>query len=211
LQDVQEATIDEVIGGNLTLLRAGMTLAETADTLSALTGQSFSEAKLSRWENGKYRFTVHDLHLLSQVYGVNLLGLLKPSDGTTHIQVGNSLYPIDVYMYDFFIDPRGSLTERATVIAERNKEGTRDVIDALNDVADHLGEKGQLADFHAGLQRFRATARKVIDDDRTMKRVTRKLIDGDQAMKRTARQMRDAAQAMQELQGDDDGIDQEDQ
>jgi transcriptional regulator with XRE-family HTH domain len=173
LQNVKAPTIDEVIGGNLRALRESesLTLAQCADTLTALTDQSFSEAKLSRWETGRYRFTVNDLHLISQLYGVNLLALLKPTDDTTtHIRVGETRYPIDSYIYDFFVDPRGKFTDRAKRLAERRTEGTPNIVDALNDIADQLGDKGRLGDFHSSLQyarRILTVAQKAVHDDPT--------------------------------------------
>jgi transcriptional regulator with XRE-family HTH domain len=159
LQEVQTQTIDQAIGANMRTLREteGLTLAQCADTLWYITGESISEAKLSRWETGKYRFNVSDLHLISQVYGVNLLALLKPvDDDITHIDFGLYTIPVDDYVYDFFVDPRGRFVDRAERLAERRGEGdgTRDVLDAINDIRDRLGKRGSLGDLHSSMLYF---------------------------------------------------------
>jgi hypothetical protein len=145
---MQVQTIDEVIGANLRTMRGDLSLIKCAETIAFLTGKSFSESRLSRWETGLYTFTVNDLHTLSQIYGVNLMALLRPVDETvTHIETFHgSLYTVDSYVYDFFIDPRGTFTDRAEKFKERNAAGTRDVIDAINDVRDQLGTKGTIED-----------------------------------------------------------------
>ncbi len=156
---MQVQTIDEVIGANMRFLREGeaLTLVQCAETLAFLTGKTFSEARLSRWETGHYSFTINDLHTVSQIYGVNLMGLLKPiDDDVTHVQTFyGSLYPVDSYVYDFFIDPRGTFADRAEQFAERNKAGTRDVVDALNDIRYNLGDKGRIGDLHMKIKAFR--------------------------------------------------------
>jgi transcriptional regulator with XRE-family HTH domain len=160
-QEVNSKTIDEVIGGNLRTLRdrESMTLANAAETIGWFGRVSFSEAKLSRWETGHYHFTMDDLFLMSQVYGVNVFGFLTPTDRTiTHIKVGDSLYPVERYRYDFFIDPQGAFIDRATDIAQRKKHGAWDVEAALDDVRDRLGDKAGLADLHSTLELFRQIA-----------------------------------------------------
>jgi transcriptional regulator with XRE-family HTH domain len=79
-------TMNEVVGANLRKFREaeGLTLAQCAMTITYLT-DSFSESKLSRWENGKYHFTLEDLHFMSLIYGVGILGLLTPAKDVTHI------------------------------------------------------------------------------------------------------------------------------
>lgn len=156
---MQAQTINQAIGANIRTLRKteGLTLAQCADALWYMTGESISEAKLSRWETGKYRFTVSDLHLISQVYGVNLLALLKPvDDDITHIDFGIYTIPVDDYVYDFFVDPRGRFVDRAERLAERRGEGdgTRDVLDAINDIRDRLGKRGRLGDLHSSMLYF---------------------------------------------------------
>ena len=210
MQETQAATINEVIGRNLHRLRKSekLTLAQTAETLTWL-GQPFSEAKLSRWEAGKYRFTIEDLQLLSQAYGVSLLGLLKPAenDATTHIQVGDSLYPFERYVYDFFVDPRGSITDRARDVATRRKEGTRDIVDALNDVEDHILERGRIADMYSGVQQVRGVFGAVDRAAKQMKEVERALKQAATAIGTTDDPMKRAARKQHE--GEDDGIDPE--
>jgi len=44
--------------------------------------------------------------------------------------------------------------KRAQQFAERHNNGTRDIVDALNDIRDRLGEKGRLADLHASYKAF---------------------------------------------------------
>lgn len=153
LQEVQEATIDQIIGGNLRILRETqhLTLRETADTMAFLTGDPWSEAKLSRWETGRYRFTVTDLHVLSQLHGVNLLALLNPGNDVTHVAVAGRRYGTDTYMYDFFIDPQGTFADRARAFAERRDKGTIYVVDAIGHITDTLNDTTRnpsLADFN---------------------------------------------------------------
>jgi transcriptional regulator with XRE-family HTH domain len=157
-QEVNAKTIDEIIGGNLRRMRnaEALTLAECADALAFLTGESFSEATLSRWETGHYHFKMDDLFLTSQIYGVNVISLLQPADDVTHVHVSGRDVPVDSYAVDFFIDPRGTFTDRAKNIAERNAEGTRDVVDALNDIRDRLGKKGRPADLLAAINTVRS-------------------------------------------------------
>jgi transcriptional regulator with XRE-family HTH domain len=150
-------TIDQVIGRNLRALRRSeaLTLAEAAEVVAVLTHKPLSESSLSRWETGYNHFTVTDLYEWSQVYGVNLIALLQPQDDVTHVHVSDRDVPVDSYAVDFFIDPRGTFTDRARNFAERNAEGTRDVVDALNDITDRLGKKGRLADLHASYAAFK--------------------------------------------------------
>jgi transcriptional regulator with XRE-family HTH domain len=150
-------TIDQVIGLNLRALRhrEALTLAEAAEGVAFLTGRPVSEPSLSRWETGYNHFTVPDLYEWSQIYGVNIIALLQPADDVTHVHVNGRDVPVGSYAYDFFIDPRGTFTDRARNIAERNAEGTRDVVDALNDITDRLGEKGRPADLLAAINTVR--------------------------------------------------------
>ncbi len=160
-QEVNSKTIDEVIGSNLRTLRdrESMNLANAAETIGWFGRVSFSEAKLSRWETGRYHFRMDDLFLMSQVYGVNVLGLFIPDDKTvTHIKVGDSLYPVERYRTDFFLDPRGSFLDRATDMSERKRHAAWDVDAALDDVRDRLGDKAGLADLHSTLELFRQIA-----------------------------------------------------
>ena len=183
-------TIDEVIGSNLRRLRESesLTLAQYAGTLTFLVGESFSEAKLSRWETGRYHFKMDDLLLMSRIHGVNILGLFIPGDRTvTHIRVGDSLYPIDRYRTDFFLDPRGSFRDRATDIAERKRHGAWDVDAALDDMEKRLGEKGGIGDFHStfrdmfgGLERY---AKQIEDGNKALEQLGKdlqeRIDDGD--------------------------------
>lgn len=149
-------TIDQIIGRNLRALRKRetLTLAQAAEVLTVLLHRPLSEASLSRWEGGYNQFTAVDLYGWSQIYGVNVIALLQPADDVTHIHVNDRDVPVDSYAYDFFIDPRGTFTDRAGRLAERRSEGTTDVVDALNDVRDRLGRKGRLADLHASHKAF---------------------------------------------------------
>jgi transcriptional regulator with XRE-family HTH domain len=165
---VNSQTIDQVIGGNLQLLRQAesMTTAEMADALTSLTGESFSEVKLWRWETGRYRFKVTDLYLFSQLHGVNLLALLKPDDATiTHVKTGRRDTPVDAYVYDFFVDPSGTFGDRATRLAERRAEGTPYVIDAINDISDRLGKKGRIGDWYSSHKRFFAAIEEALEEE----------------------------------------------
>jgi hypothetical protein len=77
---------------------------------------------------------------------------LKPiDDDITHIDLGNQTASIDGYVYDFFVDPRGRFADRADRLAERRGEGdgTRDVLDAINDIRDRLGKRGRIGDFYS--------------------------------------------------------------
>jgi transcriptional regulator with XRE-family HTH domain len=161
-QEMKMATIDEVIGSNLRELRKAesVTLAQGAVTIGWLAAESFSEAKLSRWETGQYHFAMDDLFLMSQVYGVNVLALLRPDRDIlnvriTHIQVRDRLYPVERFQYDFFIDPQGVFADRADDLAQRSRQGSRSVQAAFDDVRDRLGDKAGLADLHSTLDLFR--------------------------------------------------------
>jgi transcriptional regulator with XRE-family HTH domain len=149
-------TIDQVIGQNLRALRKHetLTLAEAAKAVAMLTDRSISEASLSRWETGYNHFTVPDLYKWSQLYRVNVIALLQPADDVTHVGINGRDVPVDSYAYDFFIDPRGTFTERASHLSERRSEGTPNVVDALNDIRDRLGEKARMADFVAAAARI---------------------------------------------------------
>jgi transcriptional regulator with XRE-family HTH domain len=150
-------TIDQIIGRNLRALRHGeaLTLAEAANAIANLTGRPLTESSLSRWEGGYNHFTAVDLYEWSQIHGVNVIALLRPADDVTHIRVNGRDVPADSYSVDFFIDPRGTFTDRAKNIAARNAEGTRDVVDALNDITDRLGKKGRLADLDGAINSVR--------------------------------------------------------
>lgn len=149
-------TIDQIIGANIRALREreALTLKDAAEVLAVLTGRSLTESSLSRWEGGYNQFSAADLYLWSQIYGVNVIALLQPADDVTHVRVNDRDVPVDEYALDFFIDPRGTFTQRAQQFAERRNEGTRDIVDALNDIRDRLGEKGRLADLHASYKAF---------------------------------------------------------
>jgi transcriptional regulator with XRE-family HTH domain len=149
LHETQDSkTVDQIIGANLKRLRQAeaMTLGDVAVVLTHLGFGSFSEAKLSRWENGLYPFTVNDLHMLSQVFGVNIVAFLKPDKNTTRVETPGGIVPAETYAYDFLIDPQGRFTERARRIAARKKHGAWDVDDALDDIDDQLKDKGRIAD-----------------------------------------------------------------
>ena len=150
-------TIDQIIGRNLRDLRHGeaLTLAEAANAIANLTDRPLTESSLSRWETGYNQFTAVDLYEWSQIHGVNVISLLQPADDVTHVHVNGRDVPVDSYAVDFFIDPRGTFTDRAKNIAERNAEGTRDVVDALNDISDRLGKKGRLADLDGAINSVR--------------------------------------------------------
>jgi hypothetical protein len=150
-------TIDQIIGRNLRALRHGeaLTLAEAANAIANLTDRPLTESSLSRWEGGYNHFTAVDLYEWSQIHGVNVIALLRPADDVTHIRVNGRDVPADSYAVDFFIDPRGTFTDRAKNIAARNAEGTRDVVDALNDITDRLGKKGRLADLDGAINSVR--------------------------------------------------------
>ena len=102
---------------------------------------------------------------------------------------------------------RGSITDRARVIAERNKEGTRDIVDALNDVGDHLGEPGRIADMYAGVQQVRGVFGAVDRAAKQMKEVERALKQAATAMGTPGDLMKRIARKQQ--RGEDDGIDPE--
>ena len=150
-------TIDQIIGRNLRDLRHGeaLTLAEAANAIANLTDRPLTESSLSRWETGYNQFTAVDLYEWSQIHGVNVISLLQPADDVTHVHVNGRDVPVDSYAVDFFIDPRGTFTDRAKNIAERNAEGTRVVVDALNDISDRLGKKGRLADLDGAINSVR--------------------------------------------------------
>jgi transcriptional regulator with XRE-family HTH domain len=221
LQNLKDQTIDEVIGANLRRLRKveAVTLAQCAEVFSFLVGESFSEAKLSRWESGSYHFKLDDLLSLSQIYGVNLIGLLTPADDTvTHIRHGDSLYPIERYQYDFFIDPRGSFLDRATNLIERKAAGAYDVHEALDDLQSNLGRKAGLADLQASLKSFgflERWAKQIVDGQKALQ----EFVDDQEAFHNFAAELKDRVAKKEgnaELEdkvakeeGDADGINQE--
>lgn len=152
------ATIDQVIGGNLARLRAAehLTIEQAANVLELVTGQSFSVPKLWRWEQGKYRFGLNDLFLMSQFYGVNVLAFLKPSDpDISDIDTGTDIVPVELYVMDYYVDPGGAFITRARTLAERVKEGSRTVQAALDDIENRLADKAGPADLHSTIQQIR--------------------------------------------------------
>lgn len=146
-------TIDQIIGGNLRVLREreALTLKEAAETVALLTGRSLTESSLSRWEGGYNQFSAADLYMWSQIYSVNAIALLQPQPHVTHIRIYNRDVPTELYAYDFFIDPRGTFTERARRLLEREKHRGPDIGAALDDIQDRLNVKAGLADLHAAL------------------------------------------------------------
>ena len=217
-QEVNAKTIDEVIGGNLRELRSAedMTLADAAETIGWLAGNSFSEAKLSRWETGRYHFTMDDLFLMSQVYGVHLISLLTPADPTvTHIRFLDNLYPVERYRYDFFIDPQGAFADRASNIAERNRRGVYDVAAALDDLRDRLGDKSGLADLHSTIEYFRQVAAGTDPLSEFAKEVDARIAAGPQPDDQSAELgelvRRRLREKREKREGTDDGVTQEDE
>jgi transcriptional regulator with XRE-family HTH domain len=198
LQEVQAQTIEQVIAANLRALREeeALTLAQCADVFTFLFGETFSESKLSRWETGNYHFRLDDLHYLARIYGVSVLGLFTPlDDKVTHIRVGDDLYPVERYKYDFFIDPRGAFLDRATNIAERAKEGNRTVQAALDDLDRRLGTKAGLADLHSTLKGFGA-----------LERYAEEIEDNRKALEQLAKELQEA---IHEEERNDDGVNRE--
>ena len=158
-------TIDEVIGANLKDLieSEGLTVEHAAEALAALTGQTWSEVKVWRWESGNYKFKATDLFLLSRVFGRNVIAFLDPPDevGTknnkeevTHVIVDETTYTVKRYRLDYLLDPRGSFVDRATDLTARHKAAAEDVSAALDDIRANLGERARLADFHSALKRI---------------------------------------------------------
>lgn len=167
MQDsANSVTIDEAIGMNLRHLREGqdLTLEEAAGVLTILTaGEPWSLWKLRRWETGGHAFTMDDLYLLCGLYGVNLIGLLKPHQTDPKnpdytppesIQMGAETVPVERYVMDLFIDPSGRFTDRARDIAARKQAGTWHLEVALDDVDETWGDKGEIGEFVSTLARI---------------------------------------------------------
>jgi transcriptional regulator with XRE-family HTH domain len=167
---VKVLTIDQIIGANLKKLieDEGLTVDEAADALAGLSGETWSDVKLWRWESGKYNFKAADLFLLSRIFGRNVIAFLEPpkevgtknkKEKVTHVIVDETTYSVERYRADYLLDPRGSFLDRATDLAERKKNAPWDVEAALTDIKDNLGERAQLADFHVALKHTRHSIR----------------------------------------------------
>jgi transcriptional regulator with XRE-family HTH domain len=167
---VKVLTIDQIIGANLKELieDEGLTVDDAADALAGLSGETWSDVKLWRWESGKYNFKAADLFLLSRIFGRNVIAFLEPpkevgtknkKEKVTHVIVDGTTYSVERYRADYLLDPRGSFLDRATDLAERKKNAPWDVEAALTDIKDNLGERAQLADFHAALKSTRHSIR----------------------------------------------------
>jgi transcriptional regulator with XRE-family HTH domain len=167
---VKVLTIDQIIGANLKELieDEGLTVDEAADALAGLSGETWSDVKLWRWESGKYNFKAADLFLLSRIFGRNVIAFLEPpkevgtknkKEKVTHVIVDETTYSVERYRADYLLDPRGSFLDRATDLAERKKNAPWDVEAALTDIKDNLGERAQLTDFHAALKQTRLEIR----------------------------------------------------
>jgi transcriptional regulator with XRE-family HTH domain len=146
--------MDQVVGTNLIRLRAeqGLNLRDYADRLGQLTGDSFTAAKLSRWETGQYGFTLNDLYILALIYSVDLGTLMKPDRDVTHILVGNVAVPVVQFRHDFLLGPATSFTDRATAYAQAANPEDTAIIVALTEAGERLGYRAGLGDVKVELK-----------------------------------------------------------
>lgn len=158
---MKSVTIEGIIGGNLAKLRRSenLTVQQAVDVLRAVTGTSFSVPKLWRWEQGKYRFKLDDLFLMSQLYGVNVLSFLKPVDDTvTHVRTGCTDIPVDKYVMDYYIDPVGTFPRRAAALRGQTRHLSRAVEAAFADIENRLADKAGPGDYRTTAERIRGVA-----------------------------------------------------
>jgi transcriptional regulator with XRE-family HTH domain len=146
--------MDQVVGTNLIGLRKkqGLNLRDYADLLAQLTGDSFTAAKLSRWETGQYGFTINDLYVLALIYSVDLGTLMKPDPEVTDILVGDVALPVVQFRHDFLLGPAAPFTDRATAYAQAANPEDTAIIDALTETGERLGREAGLGDVKVELQ-----------------------------------------------------------
>jgi transcriptional regulator with XRE-family HTH domain len=146
--------MDQVVGTNLIGLRGeqGLNLRDYADLLGQVTGDSFTAAKLSRWETGQYGFTLNDLYVLALIYSVDLGTLMKPDRDVTHILVGDVAVPVVQFRHDFLLGPAASFTDRAAAYAQAANPEDTAIIDALTETGKRLGHEAGLGDVKVELK-----------------------------------------------------------
>lgn len=171
MQNTQTATIDSVIGANLRRLREAerLDLIDVSELLWHVMQVRMSVSMVSRWETGKAKFTVDDLHMWARFYQVNALGLLdphdrKPDEGRTVTDIittkNGTVIPVKDYLSQLYIEPRGTYLDHIAAERDAIREAIDDVdtrtaelTDAtLADLTERLGAKARPADLISAIR-----------------------------------------------------------
>lgn len=129
-------TIDQLIGYNVADLRAQANLSQTdiATIFERVTGREHSRNWLSLRETGQQPFTVAELLILSVIFEVPVVRLLRIDNLDGIVYVDGITKPVRRFHYDFFIDPEEGVLD----LVEKDTSSLPDRGGELKGVAEHL-------------------------------------------------------------------------